>query len=116
VQVAESRFLNNKLVEVVGFMENIAREYLNEFFGLHLHQQYLMLVSRRVLCELAVHVASLSTVCIHCSGVKPAIIPTSLHLYTHSLVMRQECIALQYGACSWAVMAADVGQHHKARM
>jgi hypothetical protein len=26
VQVAESRFLNNKLVEVVGFMENISRE------------------------------------------------------------------------------------------
>lgn len=25
-QVAESKFLNNKLVEVVGFMENIARE------------------------------------------------------------------------------------------
>jgi hypothetical protein len=27
LQVAESRFLNNKLVEVVGFMENIAREF-----------------------------------------------------------------------------------------
>jgi hypothetical protein len=26
LQVAESRFLNNKLVEVVGFMENISRE------------------------------------------------------------------------------------------